>query len=92
MGTHRRLVPQRLTHTPDVGIQVDRRTIDATAIPLSKDAGADLFARYATQHRTAAKLVLPRVLGFSVDGSEADFRAAGQHMPFVRFAPGPEWS
>jgi hypothetical protein len=29
-------------------------------------------------------------MGFSVDGSEADFRAVGRHMPFVRFVPRSE--
>ena len=73
--------------TPDVSIQVGRHTILVTAVPLTEDEGAEFFARYASRHRRAAKFVLPRVLGFSVDGSEADFRAVGQRMPFVRFVP-----
>jgi hypothetical protein len=48
------------------------------------------IVRYASRHRAAAKYVLPRVLGFSVDGSDADFHAVGQHMPFVRFIPRAE--
>jgi hypothetical protein len=31
--------------------------------------------------------MLPRALGISVDGSEADFRAAGKQLPVVRFIP-----
>ncbi|MDR3661799.1 MAG: nitroreductase family deazaflavin-dependent oxidoreductase [Mycobacterium sp.] len=76
---------QNVVHTPDVIIDVGRRTVPVTAVPLDADEGADIFARYAMRHRLMARLVLPRVMGFAVDGSEADFREAGRHMPFVRF-------
>jgi hypothetical protein len=75
---------------PEVSIQVGTRTTPVTALPLDADEGADIFVRYASQHRTTAKYVLPRVLGFSVDGSDADFRVVGQRMPFVRFLPWAE--
>lgn len=81
---------RNILHTPDVTIQVGRRTIPVTAVPLDKEEGAKVFVRYGSRHRTAAKYVLPRVLGFSVDGSDADFRAVGQHLPFVRFVPRAE--
>ncbi|MET0996191.1 MAG: hypothetical protein ABWY20_19875 [Mycobacterium sp.] len=57
-----------------------------TAVPLTAEEGADIFSRYAVQHRAATTYLLPRLMGFSVDGSEADFRAVGQRMPFVRLA------
>lgn len=76
---------RNILHRPDVTIQVGRQTIPVTAMPLSKEEGAQVFERYGSRHRTAAKHVLPRVLGFSIDGSDADFRAVGQHLPFVRF-------
>ena len=78
---------QNVLHNPDVTIDVGRRSIPVTAIALDANEGADIFARYAMRHRIAAKQALPRVLGLSVDGSEADFREAGRHMPFVRFVP-----
>jgi len=78
---------RNIVHTPDVTIQVGMRTIPVTAMPLDKDEGAQVFVRYGSRHRTAAKYVLPRVLGFSVDGSDADFRAVGQQLPFIRFVP-----
>ena len=81
---------RNIVHTPDVTIQVGTRTIPVTAIPLDKDEGAQVFVRYGSRHRTAAKHVLPRVLGFSVDGSDADFRAVGQQLPFIRFVPRAE--
>lgn len=78
---------RNVVHTPEVSIQVGRRTIPVTAVPLSENEGADIFAKYAAQHRTAAKHLLPRLMGFAVDGSDADFRAVGRRMPFVRFVP-----
>lgn len=78
---------QNILHTPDVTIEVGRRTIPVTAIALDANEGADIFARYAMRHRMMAKQALPRVMGFSVDGSESDFREAGRHMPFIRFVP-----
>lgn len=75
---------RNVLHDPQVSIQVGRRTIAVTAVPLTAEQGADIFARYATQHRAAATYLLPRLMGFSVDGTEADFRAVGQRMPFVR--------
>jgi deazaflavin-dependent oxidoreductase (nitroreductase family) len=78
---------RNVVHTPNVSIQVGRRTILVTAVPLPEQEGADIFAKYAARHRTAAKHLLPRLMGFAVDGSDADFRAVGQRMPFVRFVP-----
>jgi deazaflavin-dependent oxidoreductase (nitroreductase family) len=80
---------RNVVHTPEVTIQVGRRTIPVTAVKLTEDEGAETFARYGIKHRRAAKYMLPRMLGFSVDGSEADFRAVGRQLPFIRFVPRP---
>ncbi|TGD86163.1 nitroreductase family deazaflavin-dependent oxidoreductase [Mycolicibacterium sp. CH28] len=71
--------------TPEVSIEVGRTTLPMVALPLTEDEGAEVFARYATRHRVAAKLLLPRVLGFTVDGSASDFREVGRRLPFIRF-------
>ncbi|MEB3980298.1 nitroreductase family deazaflavin-dependent oxidoreductase [Mycobacterium sp. 663a-19] len=81
---------RNILHTPDVTIQVGGRTIPVTAMPLTGEEGAQVFLRYASRHRRAAKYMLPRALGFSVDGSDADFRAVGHHLPFIRFIPRAE--
>ena len=52
-----------------------------------EEEGAEIFANYAIRHRMLAKHLLPRLMGFSVDGSEADFQEVGRRMPFVRFVP-----
>ncbi|WP_049562850.1 nitroreductase family deazaflavin-dependent oxidoreductase [Nonomuraea sp. SBT364] len=78
---------RNVLHQPQVTIQIGTRTIPVTAVPLPPGEGADVFARYASRHRWAARVLLPRLMGFQVDGSEADFRAAGERIPFVRFVP-----
>ncbi len=78
---------QNILHTPESSIQIADRTIPVVAVPLTREQGAEIFADYAARHRMLAKRLLPRLMGFSVDGSEADFRAVGQRMPFVRFVP-----
>ena len=86
MGTDGRLVPQYRAQ-PDRHHRGRNPRNTATAQPLSKDQGAEIFANYVSRHRRTATYLLPRVLGFSVDGSDADFRAVGEHLPFVRFVP-----
>ncbi len=78
---------RNVLQTAKVGIQVGTRTLPVTAMPLSRDDGAEIFAQYAAQHRGLARHLLPRLMGFSVDGSEADFRAVGRQLPFIRFIP-----
>ncbi len=78
---------RNVMHTPDVTIQVGRRNMPVRAVKLDEEDGAKIFAKYAARHRAAAKYLLPRLLGYSVDGSEADFRAVGRQLPFIRFVP-----
>jgi deazaflavin-dependent oxidoreductase (nitroreductase family) len=78
---------RNVMHRPGVTIQVGRRSISVTAVELTQAEGADIFAGYAMKHRAVARYVLPRVLGFTVDGSESDFRAVGRQLPFIRFVP-----
>lgn len=80
---------RNVVHTPEVTLQVGRRTIPATGVRLSTEEGADLMAWYAAKHRRAARHLLPRLMGYAVDGTEADFREVGRHMPFIRFLPRP---
>lgn len=72
--------------TPEVTIQVGRHQARATALPLGADDGERIMARYATQHPKVATR-LCRIMGFAVDGTEADFRAVGRSVPFLRFVP-----
>ncbi|MEV5826150.1 nitroreductase family deazaflavin-dependent oxidoreductase [Spirillospora sp. NPDC052242] len=72
--------------TPDVTVQVGRRVVPVTAVPMSREEGAELMARYGPRHpRTARRLC--KIMGYAVDGTADDFRAVGERTPFVRFVP-----
>ncbi|MFB4315837.1 nitroreductase family deazaflavin-dependent oxidoreductase [Actinomadura sp. 21ATH] len=78
---------RNIEQKPDVVVQVGGRVVPVTAEPLGAEAGAEVFGRYASRHRFLAKRLLPRLMGYSVDGSEEDFRAVGLRIPFVRLVP-----
>jgi deazaflavin-dependent oxidoreductase (nitroreductase family) len=78
---------RNILEQPRVSVVVGNRVIPVTAVPLAEDVGAEIFARYASRRPRVAAFTLPRVLGVAVDGSDADFRAVGRQMPFVRLTP-----
>ncbi|MDH6681081.1 hypothetical protein M2284_005325 [Rhodococcus sp. LBL1] len=72
--------------TPRARVQVGRHRSGALAEFLDADAGGDLMAHYGGVHpKVGARLC--KSMGFEVDGSEADFRAAGRNIHFVRLRP-----
>lgn len=71
---------------PEAVITVGARTIPVTAHPLTPEEGADLMAAYAPRHPVLARH-LCRIMGYRVDGTEADYRQVGARIPFVRFTP-----
>ncbi|GAA1783962.1 MULTISPECIES: nitroreductase family deazaflavin-dependent oxidoreductase [Streptomonospora] len=71
---------------PRVLVQVGARRFAAEAEPPAADEGAGFFVGYARRHPRAA-VRLARMMGFVLDGSEEDFRAAGRELPFVRLHP-----
>lgn len=74
---------QNLRRQPQTGVQFGRRRYRVTSHFLSADEGADIMGAYARRHPRAARR-LCSLMGFSVDGSEADYRKVGQATPFVR--------
>lgn len=69
---------------PEVTIETGGRRTTATAVMLPAAQGGDLMTRYAARRpRTARRLC--RIMGFAIDGSAADYRAVGEHIPFIRF-------
>ncbi|QKW37314.1 nitroreductase family deazaflavin-dependent oxidoreductase [Actinomadura sp. NAK00032] len=74
--------------TPEVTIQVAGTRTQATAAPIATDEGAEIMARYAVRHPSAARR-LCKLMGFAVDGSTEDYREVGRHIPFVRFTKRP---
>ncbi|WP_406175834.1 nitroreductase family deazaflavin-dependent oxidoreductase [Streptomyces sp. NBC_00996] len=74
---------QNLRHRPQAAIQFGRRRFTVTTHFLSPEEGADIMADYARRHPRAARR-LCSLMGFPVDGSEADFRKVGEATPFAR--------
>ncbi|MCB8951507.1 MAG: nitroreductase family deazaflavin-dependent oxidoreductase [Ardenticatenales bacterium] len=78
---------RNVVKTPDVTIQVGRRRLAVTAVPLSPQESGQAMVDYAHRHPGAAR-TLARVLGFVVTGSDDEYRRlAEQHIPFVAFRP-----
>ncbi len=73
---------QNLLHTPDVTIQVGRRTLPVHARRLSPGEAAGEMADYARRSPKAAR-ALASFMGFEVDGTEAGYRQLGAQLPFV---------
>lgn len=69
---------------PHVTLQIGGKVVQATAIPVGTDEGADIMARYASRHPSTARR-LSRFMGFAVNGSTDDYREVGRRVPFVRF-------
>lgn len=80
---------QNLRATPDVTIQVGARQLAVHATPLSPKAGGDEMVDYAQRNPIAARN-LGKFMGFTVDGSAASYRAAGEQLPFIALQPHPQ--
>lgn len=74
---------RNLRHRPQVTVQFGRRHFTVTAHFLEPEEGGDIMAAYARRHPRAARR-LCSLMGFPVDGSEADYRGVGKATPFVR--------
>ncbi|MFD0852077.1 nitroreductase family deazaflavin-dependent oxidoreductase, partial [Actinomadura adrarensis] len=71
---------------PEVTLQVAGRTLLATATQIAPGESAEIMARYATRHPSTARR-LCKLMGFTVNGTEEDYREIGRQIPFVRFTP-----
>lgn len=71
---------------PEASIQLGGPTIPVLAVPVPPDQAAEVMAGYAQRHPRAAR-ALACFMGFAVDGSDADYRAVGRHLPVLRLEP-----
>ncbi|HEU0003450.1 MAG TPA: nitroreductase family deazaflavin-dependent oxidoreductase [Ktedonobacteraceae bacterium] len=72
--------------TPEVAIAAGHRHFDACAVRLSPDETEHVLLFYARRHPTAA-CVLPRLMGYRVDGTETDFLALMRRGIVFAFHP-----
>jgi deazaflavin-dependent oxidoreductase (nitroreductase family) len=71
---------------PDATIQIGSRRLPVTAQPVPESARAAAMLDYARRHRHAAPR-LARFMGFTIDGTDADFEAVGRALHMLRFTP-----
>lgn len=72
--------------TPEVVIYVGHRQFHALASRLSQEDAATKMLDYARRNPLAVR-VLPRMMGYRVDGTEEDFRALAHIGVVVAFQP-----
>src|SRR5579872_4521593 len=72
--------------TPEVVINVGSRRFHALATRLSSEEAELKILDYARRYPVAIR-VLPRMMGYKVDGTEADFRALAHMGIVVAFRP-----
>ncbi len=76
---------QNLMHTPDVSIRVGRRLIDVHAEQLSPEEAGEILLAFAKKYPFEARFV--NALGYTVDGTDEDWRALGQELILVALRP-----
>ena len=77
---------QNLLANPDASIQVSGRILDIRARHLTPEEGGEELLDYARRHPALAK-GLSRFMGLEVDGSDDDYRAAGEMLIFMELSP-----
>jgi deazaflavin-dependent oxidoreductase (nitroreductase family) len=77
--------------TPEVIIQVGHRQFHARAVRLEPEAAESAILDYTKRNPLAIR-VLPRLMGYQLDGSEEDFRALARLGIVVAFHPASEVS
>jgi deazaflavin-dependent oxidoreductase (nitroreductase family) len=77
---------QNITAKPQVIMQVSNKRSKALAERLSPDEGEHELLDYAHRHPMAFR-ELTRFMGYRLDGSEADIRAAGRMLPMFNIKP-----
>ncbi len=77
---------RNLLAQPDATIQIGPRKFVVTARRVPDAERSAAMLDYAHRHRRAAR-GLARFMGFSVDGSDADYAAMGRALHMLRFEP-----
>ncbi|MCP4424135.1 MAG: nitroreductase family deazaflavin-dependent oxidoreductase [Chloroflexi bacterium] len=79
---------KNLLKTPEIKIQVGWRKMGVTAVPLTSEQSGEAMVDYARRYPQAAKILMKRLLGVEMEGTEADYRALGQDVvPFISLQP-----
>ena len=77
---------RNIRQTPRVTVTVGRRAHPALAERLAPDDAEQELRTYARLHPAAARS-LARLMGYSLQDTEADFAALSAHMPIIALRP-----
>ena len=79
---------RNILKTPAITIQVGGRKMAVTAVPLSPEQSGEKMVAYSRRYPVAARTLSRRLLGYDIEGTEADYRALGREaVPFVALEP-----
>ncbi|MEV0271474.1 nitroreductase family deazaflavin-dependent oxidoreductase [Hamadaea sp. NPDC050747] len=76
---------------PSTTIQLGSHHLAVQAHRIDADARAEAMLDYAHRHPGAARK-LTKFMGYTVDGSDADYAAVGRALHMLRFQPGADHS
>ena len=75
---------RNLLANPEITIQMSWRKMAVTAVPLTPEQSGEAMVDYAHRYPTAAKVLSKRLLGYEVNGTDADYYALGHDaVPFM---------
>jgi deazaflavin-dependent oxidoreductase (nitroreductase family) len=77
---------RNLRAQPDAVMRTGLRRVPVTARPLSEEQAVAVMTAYARHHPRTARRVA-RFMGFTIDGSMADYAAIGREIPFLTLVP-----
>ena len=77
---------KNITANPHIAFQVGNRVSAGIAERLTPETGEQEFLDYAHRHPIAFR-ELTTFMGFRLDGTEQDIRAAGRMLPMFRLRP-----
>ncbi|WP_019359851.1 nitroreductase family deazaflavin-dependent oxidoreductase [Streptomyces sp. AA1529] len=78
---------RNLLRRPHATVQIGGRTRQVRAEQLPSEEATEIMADYYWRNRRAAKHLLPRLYGYAVDGSMADYYAVAERVPVLRLVP-----
>jgi deazaflavin-dependent oxidoreductase (nitroreductase family) len=85
---------RNLLAQPDTRVIIRGRVVPAAAEAITVSEGSAVMLRYARRHRRLARRILG-LLGYDIDGTDADFLEVGSRLRFLRLVPAPgfrDWS
>jgi deazaflavin-dependent oxidoreductase (nitroreductase family) len=78
---------RNIQKNPDVLVDARGRRFEATAARLSQERATEEARDYARRHPSAFRALAGRMIGQQLTGTDADYRALAEAVPFVVLRP-----